>query len=200
MADLLRAFKTSTRAGSSGVTAAKLAAALRSSGTSSATSLGLPAAALRDRSVKSLGLSELVTAKPIDFGQPSRSSRSGGGASSTRSVTSLLENGLLSFVGGGFGIGSLISGIEGLFGEREKPEPDLVRFALPDSQNRSMSIGQGRDAEISGKPGSSASSNGSPSASSMDSQWFMDHSADIAKAVKDAMLHSNSLNDVISEV
>jgi hypothetical protein len=34
----------------------------------------------------------------------------------------------------------------------------------------------------------------------MDSQWFMNHSNEIASAVKSAMLTSHSLNDVVSEI
>ncbi len=34
----------------------------------------------------------------------------------------------------------------------------------------------------------------------MDSRSFMDHSQDIAKAVRDAMLNMHSLNDVISDL
>jgi hypothetical protein len=36
--------------------------------------------------------------------------------------------------------------------------------------------------------------------SAMDSQSFLDHSDQIAAAVKQAILNSNSLNDVISEL
>jgi hypothetical protein len=34
----------------------------------------------------------------------------------------------------------------------------------------------------------------------MDSQSFLDHSQDIARAVRQAMLNSNSLNDVVSDL
>jgi hypothetical protein len=34
----------------------------------------------------------------------------------------------------------------------------------------------------------------------MDARWFLDHSADIAAAVRDAMLNSNSINDVVNEL
>lgn len=34
----------------------------------------------------------------------------------------------------------------------------------------------------------------------MDSRWFLDHSAEIAHAVREAMLNMNSLNDVVSDL
>jgi hypothetical protein len=34
----------------------------------------------------------------------------------------------------------------------------------------------------------------------MDSRSFLDHSDDIARAVREAMLHSHSLNDVVGEL
>jgi hypothetical protein len=34
----------------------------------------------------------------------------------------------------------------------------------------------------------------------MDSRSFLDHSDDIARAVRDAMLRSHSLNDIVSEI
>jgi hypothetical protein len=36
--------------------------------------------------------------------------------------------------------------------------------------------------------------------SAMDSQSFMDRSADIARALRDAMLHMHPVNDVIGEI
>jgi hypothetical protein len=34
----------------------------------------------------------------------------------------------------------------------------------------------------------------------MDARSFMDHSAEIARAVREAMLHSHPINDVMSEL
>jgi hypothetical protein len=34
----------------------------------------------------------------------------------------------------------------------------------------------------------------------MDARWFMDHSADIAAAVRNAMLNLNSINDVVNDL
>jgi hypothetical protein len=48
-----------------------------------------------------------------------------------------------------------------------------------------------------------ASSTASPAtgdAQAMDSQWFMDHSNDIAQAVRNAMLNMSSINDVVSDL
>lgn len=95
---------------------------------------------------------------------------------------------------GGFGLGPLVSGILGLFGNKQKSPPALQPFSLPGASNRTVHLGSG------------SSSASAPSqvvhvqAPSMDSQWFMDHSNEIASAVKSAMLNSHSLNDVVSEI
>jgi len=60
-----------------------------------------------------------------------------------------------------------------------------------------------------GGAGSSGASGGVPSGpapqitvnvQAMDSQSFLDHSSEIAQAVRDAMLNSNSINDVVNNL
>jgi predicted nucleotide-binding protein len=66
----------------------------------------------------------------------------------------------------------------------------------------------GVDYNQSGDPrainGSASSSQPSPQITiqvqAMDSRSFIDHSQDIAKAVREAMLNMHSLNDVISDL
>jgi len=139
-------------------------------------------------------------------------------SSSGSQWTSLLKqatsgNGLASVFTGSFGglggVGSLVSGIMSLFGGGKKTPAALTAFELPSSQQRTVSIGSpmsspgatanvGANAQATGIYGTPGQVQ--PVPSSIDSQWFLDNSNNIAQAVKAAMLNSNSLNDVVSEV
>jgi hypothetical protein len=92
-------------------------------------------------------------------------------------------------LGGGFGLGSItglgsiVSSIASLFGGAKKATAPLQEFHLPAGQNLSISVG------TSGASGATANS-----------QSLQDQSTQIAQAVKTALLHSSSLNDVIAEI
>jgi hypothetical protein len=124
-----------------------------------------------------------------------------------------------SVLGGALGLSPLISGIVSLFGGgKAEPPPPLVRFALPPAVKLEGSVSGGRiagvDYDQSGNPRafSSPDASATPSAGgpapaqitvqvqAMDSQSFLDHSNDIARAVRDAMLNMHSLNDVVSDL
>ncbi len=126
-----------------------------------------------------------------------------------------------SVLGGALGLSPLISGIVSLFGGgKTEPPPPLVRFALPPAVKLEGSVSgpggriAGVDYDQFGNPRafSSADSSTAPSAGgpapaqitvqvqAMDSQSFLDHSNDIARAVRDAMLNMHSLNDVVSDL
>lgn len=122
----------------------------------------------------------------------------------------------------GLGLSPLITGIMGLFGEggsggggASVPAP----FLMPPSVNVNGGISEGTptqpfavDYASGGVPKAATSSSSLTSGGSgggsqimvqvqaMDSQSFLDHSDDIAQAVRQAMLQSNVLNDVIREV
>ena len=135
--------------------------------------------------------------KGIQFGQaPKKATESKTTTSSTVSwqklasqaasggATSLLgKSGLL----GSVGLGTIISGLAGLFGKSKKSEPaPLPKFSLPDPvlQTVHMDTKQAVHEPVQ-----------VPS-----SQWIIDRSDDIAKAVRSAMLNSHVLNDVVSEL
>jgi hypothetical protein len=118
-----------------------------------------------------------------------------------------------------FGIGSalspLISGIVSLFGGGSSSQPAaLTQYIPPNKVNVSSGVsssdpGQafGVDTGQGGQPrpvsSSVAQSNSTQitvQVQAMDSQSFLDHSNDIALAVRQAMLESSVLNDVIREV
>ncbi len=132
-----------------------------------------------------------------------------GGAGSTLSAIGSVASGFLSG-----GIVPLISGLVDLFssGGSDAP-PALTRYAQPARLNFAAVNGP-LDASLSGLQGVSYDQSGQPRATggnstpqaitiqvqALDSQSFLDHSEDIASAVRQAMLNMHPLNDVISEV
>ncbi len=119
------------------------------------------------------------------------------------------------------GISPIISGIIGLFGGHNSPPPALKPFVLPSSVRLDAAIGANRQItaashganglpKLNGTPAPSqavttAAQHSGPQQANvtppaMDSRFFLDHSEQIAQAVKDAMLHSSSLNDVITDL
>jgi hypothetical protein len=134
-----------------------------------------------------------------------------------------------SALGGGLGIIPLVTGLMGLFGGSSEPPP-LEKYIKPDQlwltgADTANGI-QDADFDQFGMPrlysdatsgtgqqlGSSltmpSTSGGSSSASTpinvtiqaLDSQSFLDRSSDIAQAVRQAMLTSNSINDVVNDL
>jgi hypothetical protein len=131
----------------------------------------------------------------------SRSSSTGSSAAGTA----------LSLFGSALGLSPLISGLVHLFGGGggSSAPPPLTKFALPESVN----VNAGVSSAVQGAFGVDAAQGNLPRAvvqpqaapqitvqvQAMDSQSFLDHSNDIALAVRQAMLESNVLNDVVRE-
>jgi hypothetical protein len=149
----------------------------------------------------------------------------GGTQSSGSALGSTLTSTLGAFGGllGGFGLAPLISGIEGLFSGDSSPVPTLSSYRPPPAINLSAGLNEAgdgglfaADAAQGGLPrpltNSNAPTSTSPTSSlgagqpltiyvqAMDSKSFLDHSQDIANAVRQAMLETTVLNDVIREV
>ena len=150
-------------------------------------------------------LSQLSTrsVKAIPFGKPSSgnssSSSVAGGWQSLLSKT--VSGGASSLMGGGFsgvaGLGGLFSDIAGLFGGSSKPQPPpLTRFSLSDSIQETValnaSMGNVHTTPAQGIYASNVQISNT-------SRTQLDPSA-IAQAVKDALLTSNTLGDVIAEL
>ena len=153
---------------------------------------------------------------PIHFGSPSSSkttAASGTGTDWGKVLTSTTSGGFGSLLGGGLagftGIGSLISGIVSLFGGGSKKPAlaPLVRFQLPGSQTQTAYFGSKGTSVMQGiaeqQVASGArtaiykSSAGVPLNANSGAIY---DSAKIAQAVKQALLNSSSLNDVIAEI
>lgn len=115
------------------------------------------------------------------------------------------------FLGGGFGLSPIVSGLLSLFGGSKSPTVSpLVPFTLPapSQYQGGLTGGPGRQAvpvdygqfgQVRSLAASSASQV-SIQVNAMDSRSFLDHSDEIARAVREAMLHADSLNDVISDL
>ena len=134
-------------------------------------------------------------------------------AASAASVLSTIGQGASSLFSGGSLLSPIINGILGLFGGSTPKVTPLTPFKLP----QPVSFEGGFDGVTPGISGADYGQNGQPRAinsasaskntanvtvhvTAMDSKSFLDHSEDIAAAVRQAMLHSNSLNDVVSDL
>jgi hypothetical protein len=121
-------------------------------------------------------------------------------------------NVLTNVVGSMFGLSPIISGVLNLLGvgKHETPPP-LMEFALPQAVKQDMGI-QADNSFAALTYGDAGVAKSAPAATAsqpaqinvqvqaMDSRSFMDRSDDIARAVKEAMLHSHSLNDVVVDL
>jgi hypothetical protein len=140
----------------------------------------------------------------IDNTNKSQSTGSKVGSAATSIASSMFGGGIL---------GPIISGLTSLFGrddEQAAPEP-LVKFALPGAVHVDAGLQRGSAGLASYQQNDTpratplaAASAPAPqitvNVSAMDSRSFLDHSGDIANAVKRALLESNSLGDVIGEM
>lgn len=158
-----------------------------------------------------------------------RSSSSSSVSTAAKSLGSSLGSTALNTVGGGLTLLPIVSGLLKLFGvggKKEEPPP-LEKFALPPSIQAEAGLSASGDTFLidrgvgdqirplqtpaartpspvtSGASGPGSSGNGAPitvNVQAMDSQSFLDRREDIARAVREAMLQSHSLNDVVSEL
>ena len=109
------------------------------------------------------------------------------------------------------GVGPLVGGLMKLFGSDDpEPLPPIEKFQAP--SRLSVEAGLTADREYAairhaqgGVPAATSESGKSTATvnvniQAMDSRSFLDRQDDIARAVREAMLHSNSLNDVVLEL
>ena len=201
--------KSGTRLTGGSTTVTNLIVPLSSGGSSSkASALG------RLSDIRASGINGAGEAKAIQFGSPSstKSSPTTTGSEWSKLLNQVASGGAASALGNGLGIGgigSLISGIFNLFGGGSKQAlPALVRFQLPASQTETAYIGsqsrlvlQGAASQQSTKSSSQPiyGPSGSKKSSIASSAVTYDATA-ITQAVKQALLNSSSLNDVIAEI
>jgi hypothetical protein len=137
--------------------------------------------------------------------QASSRATSSGGSSSGPIGSTLLE-----VFGGGLGLSPLISGIASLFGgggDNPVPAP-LIHFALAPAVQVDAGVSESGgpafavDHPQGGLPRTSqtvAPAQITVQVQAIDSRSFLDHSGEIAMAVRQAMLESSVLNDVVRE-
>ena len=143
----------------------------------------------------------------IAFGRPSSLAKSAAAPSFGKTFRSLqpkLHSGAFRMLWGitpaqaiwpGLGLSPLISGIAGLFGlGKRKQLPPLQLFQLPTPYRRPF-IYTSSTTQAATRRFKSSIHLQTPNSSPM-----LDHSNEIAKAVKKAILNSHSLNDVIAEL
>lgn len=114
--------------------------------------------------------------------------------------------GIASSLFGGFGLGlfsPLISGIASLFGGRSAPAP--LPIYVPPAPVAISGALYGANGSAAGAPTHTGSA--APAAAqvtvnvnAMDSKSFMDHSTDIANAVREAMLNMHPINGVVTSL
>jgi hypothetical protein len=132
--------------------------------------------------------------------------RKSNGTSSANTAGNLLS----SIFGSSFGLSPIVKGLVSLFGGGSTTVQPLVPFTLPPSVQYQGGYSASSGGQVQpigyGQSGGARATAPAPATTvqiqvnAMDSRSFLDHSDDIARAVREAMLHSNSLNDVISDL
>lgn len=134
------------------------------------------------------------------------------GGRSALGTASSVASGLLGGFGGFGGLLSpLISGIASLFGGGSTPAPlpiytpppavaisGNLNSAAPNAGSAGAGSGSGAQSGNGGLP--SAATQVTVHVSAMDSKSFMDHSSDIANAVREAMLNMHPINGVVASL
>jgi hypothetical protein len=112
------------------------------------------------------------------------------------------------------GVGPLVTGLLKLFGSAgDEPLPALQKYIAPGSISVEAALtrdrgysglrysqGGGAESLPTGSSGAGQGPTIQVNIQAMDSQSFLDRQDDIARAVREAMLHSNSINDVVLEL
>jgi hypothetical protein len=175
----------------------------------SAPSSALPKIASLSGATRSLSIGAKPIGTALAFGKPSSAGTS---STSTSSVlTGLLKQtasgGIASALGGGlsglFGLGSIISGFVSLFGGGKSALPPLVQFQEPVAQNLVSYVSSRSRASspaAASKANVSSSGTTNTSGGQQTTSTYQYQSTQIAQAVKQALLNSSSLNDVIAEI
>ncbi len=121
-----------------------------------------------------------------------------GGGSTGGSIGSIFSK----LLGSGMGLSPLLSGLVKLFGGgKSEAVPVLTPYTKPASVNFDGSISKSGASEA--RTFAQATGSGQQitiQVQAMDSRSFLDHSEEIARAVRDAMLNSHSLNDVVNDL
>lgn len=130
--------------------------------------------------------------------------------SSVGSVLTTAGSFASSILGSGLGLSPLITGLAKLFGGGDSsaaPAP-LAKYVAPEAvdfeglvtRSTSSTDWSGSQGTATGATPAVAAPRITVQVNAMDSRSFLDHAADIARAVREAMLNSHSLNDVVNDL
>jgi len=168
---------------------------------------GLPLTSVSDQLARLQAINDMLLAQELRSAQGQTSQQ----ASTGSSGGSLLGT-IGSFLGGGLGLAPLIGGLADLFGGGSggssitPPVPYLRPLPVQLDAGFSNQAGSATFATDAAQGGLARPvTNAAPAqitvnVQAMDTQSFLDRSGDIAMAVRQAMLESTVLNDVIREV
>ncbi len=186
-----------------------LASLLRASGLSGRDSLDTHMTSLADQLQQQQTINDALMQQTLAAMVQPVSGGTGSGSTGD-SILGTIGSTLGGALGGGLGLAPLISGIAGLFGGGDSSTPaaqPTYMAPLPIHLDAGFSEGGGGpfgvDRAQGGGPRAMTNSSApqiTVQVQAMDSRSFLDHSGDIALAVRQAMLQSNVLNDVIREV
>jgi hypothetical protein len=177
----------------------------------------LPGMAQFDRLVESLQLSLLIQQEQTRTLDQNTSALQKGDNDRGESFGSVISNTASSYFGDAksrFLLGPIIGGILGLFGGgKPDPPPRLPTYSLPPAiqleagyTGSSSSYGSPElvDHNQNGLPRVIQADRGAQQITvqvqAFDSRSFLDHSEEIARAVREAVLNSHSLNDIVNEI
>ena len=131
--------------------------------------------------------------------------------SSAGSTAANIVSGVSHFLGGGLSLMPLVGIFSSLFGGGQPQQPPpLIPYSMPPALNfeattNYQNIAYG-DSGLPRAPGGQAIPHAATApqitvqVQALDSQSFLDHSNDIAQAVRQAMLNMNSINDVVTDL
>ena len=187
-----------------------LVSLLRASGLGGGDSLDTQMTGIADQLQQLKAINDALTQQTITaMTQPASGGSSG--ASTGDSILGTIGSTLGGVVSGGLGLAPLISGLAGLFGagSHASAPAALPTYMAPLPIHLDAGFSEagggafGVDSAQSGAPRAMASAPApqiTVQVQAMDSRSFLDHSQEIAMAVRQAMLETTVLNDVIREV
>lgn len=116
--------------------------------------------------------------------------------SQKRSALTTAGGAAASFLGGGSALSPLLTGLLSLFGLGSTSQTVVPKlpYVAPAGVNLSGTVGGGS------APAGGSTQSVNIQVNAMDSKSFLDHSDDIAQAVRQAILNSSNLNDVIADL
>jgi hypothetical protein len=175
-----------------------------------AESLGQFTAHLEQLRIASQGQTEAVAANTQAVLQNTVVQASGEQRSALATAGSVART----FLGSGLGVSPLISGLLHIFrSDGEGDTGPVERYVLPAPIHFEGAISGATGQDVypgtygeEGKPRMTGAADAiraphiTVQVQAIDSRSFLDHSDDIARAVREAMLHSHALNDVVSEL